>query len=415
MTDILRPVRQLLYAARWAVLIFVFVVVWQVPFTTTVVQRVPIMVAVAVIAVATLISMMAARKWERLRKPVLGLIADAALVTVVIYFSDGIQSPFYALYYITVISAAAEFGLLGGMICATVLAVISIPVDTAAPGIRLAGNAVLGDAVRTIPYLFITALITGALRSRIRVLDETASGLQAESAAIEREMEVAARIQRAQLPLKTPMIEGIEIAVTYKPAREVGGDLYDFYPTNGDCFGLIAADVSGKGVPAALLLSSCKYAVRESYSVDLCAMMSSVNRHISSVITDEMFVTMLYGTVCRGTHEFRYVNAGHMPPIIVKASGSVDCHEYSDPPLGVTQAAYYSERLIKLDPGDTIVLYTDGVTDGLAKNSEGMQLFRRYLAEVASEDIAGWGDKLLARMGTPQHLDDLTLVAVRVL
>ena len=413
-TDILRPVKQLLYAARWAVMIFVFVTVWLVPFTNTVVERVPIMVAVAVIAVATLISVMAARKWEWLRKPILGLIADLLLVTVVIYFSDGIQSPFYALYYITVISAAAEFGLLGALVCATILALISIPVDMAAPGISLTGNAIARDVVRTIPYLFLTAVITGALRNRIRVLDETAFSLQAERAVTEREMEVAARIQRAQLPLQTPVVEGIQIAVTYKPAREVGGDLYDFYPTDESCFGLIAADVSGKGVPAALLLSSCKYAVRESYSEDRSAMMSAVNRHILSVTTDEMFVTMLYGTICRQTGEFRYVNAGHMPPMIVKATGAVECHEYSDPPLGVTPSSRYVERLVKLDPGDTIVLYTDGVTDALSGNNEGSELLRQYLADVALEDIAGWGDKLLARIGTPQHLDDVTLVAVKV-
>ena len=377
MPDTLRPIRQLLYAVRWAIMIFVFVVAWRVPFTTTLVQRVPVMIAVAVIAVVTLVSQIAAGKRTWLRKPILSLIADILLVTVVVYFSDGIQSPFYALYYITVITSAVDFGLSGALACATVLAIISLPVDMASPGVPLTQDAVARDLVRTIPYLFLTALITGALRSRLRVADESASSLRAERAATDREMEVAARIQRAQLPLVTPTMQGVSIAVTYKPAREVGGDLYDFYPVDKDCLGIIAADVSGKGVPAALLLSSCKYAVRENYSEDRSVMMSAVNDHIASVTTDEMFVTMLYGSLCPGSREFRYINAGHMPPMVVKASGGeVLCLEHSDIPLGVTSAPRYVEQLIKLDPGDTIVLYTDGVTDAMTGDGEGMELFR---------------------------------------
>lgn len=415
MIDTLKPIRQLLYAVRWAIMLFVLIVAWQVHFTTTLVQRAPVMISVGVIAVATLASQITARKQEWLRKPILQLVADIVLVTVVVYFSDGIQSPFYALYYITVITAAVDFGLSGALICATALAMISLPVDMASPGVKLTGNVIARDLVRTIPYLFLTALITGALRSRLRVADEAASALRAERAATDREMEVAARIQRAQLPLTTPEIEGVRIAVTYKPAREVGGDLYDFYPVEQECLGIIAADVSGKGVPAALLVSSCKYSVRENYSEDRSAMMSAVNEHIIAMTTDETFVTMLYGTVCRQSREFRYVNAGHMPPMIVKAAdGSVVCVEYSDPPLGVTRTSCYTEQTIKLGPGDTIVLYTDGVTDAMSENGEGMELFRRYLVEVAGTDMGGWGDELLRRIAKPQHLDDLTMVAIRV-
>ena len=411
----LRPMRNVLSAIRWAIIIFVLVADSHVGFPSALVQRKPILVSVAFIAIITLISQLAASRWKWLRRPGLALIGDIVLVTVVTYFSDGIQSPFYPLYYITVITAAVDFGLSGALVCAGAVAAVSIGVDLISPTTRTTGALIPEDIVRTVPFLFMTALIAGALRERIRTLDEAASAMRAQRAAADREMEVAARIQRAQLPLTTPSIEGVRIAVTYKPAREVGGDLYDFYPVGKEWVGFIAADVSGKGVPAALLVSSCKYAVRESYSEDRSRMMAAVNEHLMSVTTDETFVTMLYGTLRPATREFRYINAGHMPPMVVKAAGGVvECHEHSDPPLGITAESQYIEQSITLDPGDTIVLYTDGVTDAMADDSGGIEAFRRYLQEMAGTDIEGWGDELLRRTAKPRYLDDLTMVAIRV-
>lgn len=411
----LRPMRHVLQAVRWGILIFVLAADWLVGFPAALVQRVPVMVSVAAIAVAMLVSQVAANRWRWLRRPGLALVADIVLVTVVTYFSDGIQSPFYPLYYITVILAAVDFGLSGALICAGAVAGISIWVDLMAATSPATGAIIPEDLVRTIPFLFMTALITGALRGRIRELDEAASAMRAQRAASDREMEVAARIQKAQLPLEMPTIDGVQIAVTYKPAREVGGDLYDFYPVHKDRVGFITADVSGKGVPAALLVSSAKYAVRESYSDDTGAMMAAINRHIMSVTTEETFVTMLYGVLCPRTREFRYINAGHMPPIVVKANdGGAVCLEHSDPPLGIVQSPHYTEQVIALDPGDTLVLYTDGVTDAMADADVGIEALGGYLSEVAGTDIDGWGDELLRRVAEPRHLDDFTMVAIRV-
>ncbi len=405
----------MLYAVRWTIIAFVVSTAWLVEFSTASVQRVPIVISVLTIAALTLVSRFAAHKWQWMRKPILSLIADMVLVTVVVYFSDGIQSPFYPLYYVVVIIAAVDFGMGGALLCASALTIISVYVDTIAPGPNFGGTIILRDVIRTLPYLFLTALITGALRSRVRVLDESASAFRAERAASEREMEVAARIQRAQLPLETPVMRGLEIAATYRPAREVGGDLYDFYPIREDLLGVTVADVSGKGVPAALLVSSCKYALRESYSDDLARMMSAANRQILSVTTDDTFITVLYGTIDPALREFRYVNAGHMPPMVVRGGeGEVVCAEYSDPPLGIAPDSQYVERRIVLQPGDTLVLYTDGVTDALASNSAGIEQLRSLLMQVVHEPVAQWGDRLLAAIEQPQHLDDVTMVAIRV-
>jgi len=408
-----RPIRQLLYAMKWVILGFVLVATLRVDFASALVQRQPIYVAVAVIALVTLISQLAGkRSW--LRNPLLSLVADIALVTTVTYFSDGIQSPFYPLYYLTVITAAVDFGLGGALMCATVVGALSIYIDFVSPTVHTRGQFMPEDIARTVPFLFLIALITGALRSRIRTLDEAAAAFRANQAASEREMEVAARVQRAQLPIETPTVKGIRIATTYKPAKEVGGDLYDFYPVGDDCVGIIVADVSGKGVPAALLLSSCKYAVRESYAEDLSRMISAVNQHILSVTADETFVTMLYGVLDVPTRTFRYINAGHMPPMIVKQPGKVISTEHSDPPLGIISGCNYVEQSIQMEPGDALVLYTDGVTDAMVAGDGGIEALQDFLAGVATSDLENWGGELLRRTAEPHHLDDITMVALQL-
>lgn len=411
----LQPMHRLLLAVRWAIVAFVLVADWLVGFPSALVQRIPVLVSVSIIAAVALVLGMAANRWGWLRRPGLALVGDIILVTVVVYFSDGIQSPFYPLYYVTVIIAAVDFGLIGALVCAGAVTVISFGVDMTSPAIHATGKLIPEDLVRTVPFLFVTALITGALRDRVRVLDAAASTMQAQRAAVEREMEVAAAIQRAQLPLHTPAIKGVQITATYKPAREVGGDLYDFYPVEADRLGVTVADVSGKGVPAALLVSSCKYAVRESLSDDLIAMMRSINERLLAVTTEETFITMLYGSLDPSKREFRYVNAGHMPPIVVKgSSGETVCPERSDPPLAAIRHPDYAEQTIRLDPGDTLVLYTDGVTDALSGDGCGIEVFRELLTTIAQNKFDTWGDELIVRTENPHHLDDVTMVAIRM-
>jgi len=397
------------------VLAFVLLITAFVPFHTVLVQRMHLIVSVLIIAFVTAIVQILARKWTWLKKPVLSVVADIVLVSIMLYFSDGIQSPFYPLYYVTIIIVAIDFGMGGALVCAAVLAGLSLGIDIISPSRTFGEVLILHDVVRTVPYLFLIALITGALWNRMRVLDETASALRADRAASNREMEVASSIQRAQLPVETPTMQGVYIAAAYKPAREVGGDLYDFYPVKEDIVGVTIADVSGKGVPAALLVSASKYAIRANYSTDQGAMMSGINRHIIAVTTDEMFITMLHGTLTPHMREFKYVNAGHMPPIVVKGStGEVLIHDHSDPPLGVSELCVYHEQRIPLEPGDTLVLYTDGVTDALSWLGDGTTAFKKFLAQVASKDINTWGDELINYIEAPHHLDDITMVAIRI-
>ncbi len=407
-----QPLHRLMTAIRWATFAFVFFTAWQIPFSWAQVSRVQVMATIVIIALLTQALDQASRRWTWLQRPILVLAGDIIMVSAVVYFSDGILSPFYPLYYIVVIVAAVNYGLRGALLCAVTLTMISLPIDLIASASHKHGG--LGtDAVRTIPYLFLTALIAGALRERIRVLDSDALQLHAQRSANQREMEVAATIQRAQLPPEIPTVERLHIATTYQPAREVGGDLYDFYPVHNQQPGVLIADVSGKGVPAALLVSSCKYAVRENMSDDLAAMARAANESMLPITTDDMFVTMLYGRFDVGRREFTYVNAGHMPPIIVSQNGETLTSEHSDPPLAVLTQPEYTQQTLHLQPGDTLVLYTDGVTDALS-SEDGISLLRNLIGKLAGSDIQTWGDELIRQIGEPQHLDDLTMVAIQV-
>ena len=179
LAETLQTIRRVLTGTRWAIALFVLVTAWTVDFEATTVQRIPIAISVLVISTLTLASGFAARRWEWTHRPVIALTADIALVTAVVYFSDGIESPFYPLYYVVVVIAGVEFGLSGALACASALTIVSIVTDAIAPGVSAIGAVVLtDDIIRTLPYLFLTAVITGALRGRVRVLDETASALR---------------------------------------------------------------------------------------------------------------------------------------------------------------------------------------------------------------------------------------------
>lgn len=403
-----------LYAIRWAIIISVFLES-RLKFASVHVNSTGIAYAVAAVALLTLLGRLAPEKWTRTQGKIIGVVADIAFVTLVIYFSDGIQSPFYPLYFLTLISAALACGTMGALIYAGIIGLLSLGMEIAEAGGRVSDALVLHDVVRTFPYLFLIAAITGAMRDRFEALADTASRLRADRAATEREMEVARRVQLAQLPDSIPRIEGAEIVVVYKPAREVGGDLYEFVPVEENRLGVAVADVSGKGVPAALLVSAAKYAVLEHYSEDRPMMMRNVNEHLLAVTTDDSFITMIYGVLSIEDRKFKYVNAGHVPPIVVKhGTGEAVVCLHSDLPLGIAEQFDCAEQHLQLEAGDTLVLYTDGVTDALDLHKDGIDALCEFLGELAGRNLDAWPDEFAQIITNPHHLDDVTLVAIRI-
>jgi len=180
-----------------------------------------------------------------------------------------------------------------------------------------------------------------------------------------REFEEARRIQRKLLPATLPQVDGCELAASWQPAAGVGGDCFDAIAFASSRLGLSIADVVGKGIPAALLMSNLQAAVRafatEATSPgDLC---HQVNRILSGNIAEGRFISFFYCTVDTDLGLLTYANAGHYPPILVHADGSVERLSTGGPVLGVFADASYDQRQIAIVAGDRLILFTDGITE----------------------------------------------------
>jgi len=406
-----RSLGSILYAARWATIVGVLLAS-ELEFTSARVQRLHILVAVIALAAMTFL---VGTIFKGRGSPAMLATVDIATVTLIVLFSDGIQSPFYPLFYITIISAAIYLGLKGAVICAALITLLSFAAEIADVGQKLTEPRVIEDFVRTTPYLFLIAIITGALRDKLRTATEIAADLRIQQAAIEREMELAKSVQMAQLPREVPSIPGLEVVAFYKPARDVGGDLYDFHPVHSNELGVTVADVTGKGVPAALLISTAKYAVREYDCPDLRDMMSRVNRLILKSTTDEMFITLLHGRLDVHAKIFTFANAGHVPPMVFRsATGEVEVFNGSSPPLGIFDNAPCEVKEVALQTGDTLVLCTDGLPDALTEEGTGIDEMVALVCELTPLDLNAWPDELTRRLEKACRIDDVTVVAVRL-
>lgn len=242
-----------------------------------------------------------------------------------------------------------------------------------------------------------------------------------EKERIERELELAAAIQREILPLALPRVEGVELAAANVPTRQVGGDYYDLFPLSGGRLGFLVADVSGKGVPAALLVSTVHSAVHLQIDeaktvVDLVA---RIDRHLRRFAATRKFLTLFFGLLEPDTGRFRYVSAGHNPALLARASGGLARLESTGVPVGMLPNASWREEELSLSPGDLLCIYTDGVTEAVDERDEefGLERLSEIVARGASLPVRELCDQVLAAVaefarGMPQY-DDQTLLLVR--
>jgi len=238
----------------------------------------------------------------------------------------------------------------------------------------------------------------------------------------EYEMETARGIQQSFLPESPPRIEGFELAALNLPARQVGGDFYDFIPVSEGKWGIIIADVSGKGVPAALFMALSRTLVRANVAEDTTASqaMQKANHLISQEAKMGMFVTLFYAVLDQAKRRLQYVNAGHNPPFVIKEnSGDVVLLRASGVAMGVMDDVSLEEREIELGSSDIVVFYTDGITEAI--NMAGEQFGEKRLIETINENADLPVKDLMVRVkdevftfaqGQPQH-DDFTLVILK--
>jgi sigma-B regulation protein RsbU (phosphoserine phosphatase) len=208
-------------------------------------------------------------------------------------------------------------------------------------------------------------------RARLQAA-ERAAALESHHRAVEtelrdrtREIEEALRVQKGFLPRELPVIPGFEIAAAWRPARGVGGDSFDVLQLEDGKVALCIADVAGKGVPAALLMSNLQAMVRGHSSARIrprgfCA---EISRALQGSLAEDRFVTCFYALLDVSSRRLVYTNAGHNPPLLIRADGSWARLAEGGSVLGIAPAAEFAEREVALASGDRLLLYTDGVTE----------------------------------------------------
>jgi sigma-B regulation protein RsbU (phosphoserine phosphatase) len=240
-----------------------------------------------------------------------------------------------------------------------------------------------------------------------------------EKERIERELELAAAIQRQILPRDLPAVPGVEIAARNVPTRQVGGDYFDFFPLSGGRLAFLVADVSGKGVPAALLVSTVHAAVHlqidEARTVP--ELIARVDRHLQKYAATRKFLTCFFGLFEPDSGTLRFVSAGHNPALVRRASsGAIEQLKATGVPLGMFPNASWREDTIVMEAGDLLCVYSDGITEALDAADEefGMERLARLLtAEEPSAICEKVFGAVAAFAGDVPQYDDQTLLFLR--
>ncbi|MDT5159390.1 MAG: phosphoserine phosphatase RsbU/P [Acidobacteriota bacterium] len=244
-----------------------------------------------------------------------------------------------------------------------------------------------------------------------------------EKKRLEAQLEVARQVQLALLPERDPVVEGFDISAYNFSTEEVSGDYYDFVKPYEDHLGLVIADVSGKGVPASLLMAFLRASLRAAIHIGYApnVAMGKVNYLLWESIEQHQFVTAFYGMLDSTNRTLAFVNAGHNPMLVLNADGSSRFVERGGLPLGLFKDTRYYEYYLPIDAGQTLVLYTDGATE--AQSLDGAEYGRDRLVEAvlasrerrAREMIDYIYNDIFEWTGGRGSSDDVTFVIIKAL
>jgi sigma-B regulation protein RsbU (phosphoserine phosphatase) len=244
-----------------------------------------------------------------------------------------------------------------------------------------------------------------------------------EKKRLEGQLEVARQVQLELLPASDPKLEGFDICAWNFSTEEVSGDYYDWVSIYEDQIGLVIADVSGKGVPAALLMAFLRASLRAAIHIGYAPhiSMAKVNYLLWESIERNQFVTAFYGVLDASNKTLAYTNAGHNPPLVMNADGTANFIERGGLPLGMFRNTRYYEYYQSIEPGQTLVLYTDGVTEATGIKDEeygrdrleeavraNRHLSAKELIAAIQQDVLAWTDGRGAS-------DDMTFFIVKAL
>jgi serine phosphatase RsbU (regulator of sigma subunit)/anti-sigma regulatory factor (Ser/Thr protein kinase) len=235
----------------------------------------------------------------------------------------------------------------------------------------------------------------------------------------EQELEVARLIQQHFLPKELPDLPGWQIAAYYQPAREVGGDFYDVIPLPDGRVGFVVGDVTDKGVPAALVMSATRSVLRATAQrlIEPGIVLEGVNEHLCPDMPEKMFVTCLYGVLDPSSGHLRLANAGHDLPKLKTADGVVELRARGMP-LGLMAGMAYEEKETILQPGDSVLLHSDGVIEAHDRDREMFSLPRLQQSVVDGPGGQALIDRVLGALAAftgpnAEQEDDITMVTLQ--
>jgi phosphoserine phosphatase RsbU/P len=281
----------------------------------------------------------------------------------------------------------------------------------------------LGTVVITIVGIIYHAYTEsrGKLERRNVELERTVEIEQTHSQQQGQELAKAREIQEGLLPKKIPQVRGLEVAGAWQPARVVGGDYYDVLKFSERVIGICIGDVVGKGISAALLMANLQASFRAfaAEGVSPAALCQKLNGVICNNIAPDKFVSFCYCTIDAEQGRLMYASAGHCPPLLLRAFGAVISLKEGGTPLGIIPDRNYVDTEVLLEPGDRLILYTDGLTE--AMDAEEQEFGEARLVDLGRRNIALSAADLLAAMmkevsgfSGGSFQDDFTLVVVAV-
>jgi len=291
------------------------------------------------------------------------------------------------------------------------------------PKIRAAMNRGAFDFLtKPIDFQDLEATVRKSLE-QVRMLKE-ASRAQAQVSALRHELALAQSIQQSILPREFPDVPGADLYARMLPARNVGGDFYDFFSLGDSRLGVVIGDVSGKGVPAAIFMALCRTLLRSVASRGLPPgeALGEMNHLVCSDNRTELFVTVFYGVLDLSTGRFDFANGGHNRPYVYAIDGRVGplpVDEAEGTIVGLIPDVPYTTASTQLRPGDGLLLYTDGVTeatdrDGRMYSERGLEVYLRQAHDrPATAIVGGLVDDVGSFIQDTPQTDDLTALAVR--
>jgi serine phosphatase RsbU (regulator of sigma subunit) len=278
---------------------------------------------------------------------------------------------------------------------------------------------VLRGVISLAGYLIVSFFVTRIATQRGKM----AADIRQQRDDYERDLTLASQVQRQVLP-KPPIVPGIELAASMQTARLLGGDYYDFFQISEDIVDIVIADVSGKGAAASLLMPSLAVVlrVRARELPGPAAIIKDLDSVLKQITGPANFVTVFYARVNPSLRTLEYANGGHNPPLLVRTRTQTTLLlDESGPIVGILPDAQFSDTVVKLESGDILTLYTDGVTEQENENEDQFSIDRlknlilskeTYSAATLVSEVT---EAVSTFAGTKEQEDDLTLVVAKIL